>query len=125
MVADYNDELLSQGRSDLLFYDSQSVYNQNKLELNPHNQQMVGIQGADGVTSRAEATRRQLDPASRNQQRQIAADKYGLSVPQYREVKQTMADKGLISPNQAQVQEHVEQVQNQPQETNAVQQPIS
>ena len=125
LVAGYNDESLKQGRNDLLFYDSQSVYNQNKLELNPHNQQMVGIQGVDGVTSRAEATRRQLDPASRNQQRQIAADKYGLSVPQYREVKQTMADKGLISPTQTQVQEHVEQVQNQPQETNAVQQPIS
>ena len=125
MVADYNDELLYQGRSDLLFYDVQSVYNQNRLELNPHNQQMGGIQGVAGVTSRAEATRRQLDPVSRDQQRQIAADKYGLSVPQYRQVKQTMADKGLISPNQAQVQEHVEQVQNQPQETNAVQQPIS
>ena len=67
MVASYNDELLYQGRSDLLFYDVQSVYNENRLQLNPHNQQLAGIQGVDGVTSRAEATSQQLDPASTDQ----------------------------------------------------------
>ena len=127
MVASYNNELLYQGRSDLLFYDVGSVYNQNRLEFNPYNQQMQGVQGVAGVSSRAEATRRQLDPVTRAEQKQTAANKYGLSVPQYNQVKQTMADKGLISPTQAQVQEHVEQIQNQPQESTkaVVQQPTS
>lgn len=125
MVADYNDELLYQGRSDLLFYDVQSIYDQNKLELNPHNQQLRGIESVDGVTSRAEATRRQLDPTSRAQAKQIAADKYGISVPQYNQVKQTMSDKGIVNATQQQVNEHVEQVRNQPQETKAVSQPVS
>lgn len=124
-VANYNNELLYQGRSDLLFYDVQSVYNQNRLELNSHNQQLRGIEGVDGVTSRAEATRRQLDPTSRAQAKQIAADKYGISVPQYNQVKQTMSDKGIVNATQQQVNEHVDQVRNQPQETKAVSQPVS
>lgn len=109
LVADINNERLYAGRSDLLFYDVGKIYNENKIEFTPLSDR---LRDAPNVLSENEATGRQLGEESRAEKKRAAAEKYGLTVPQYENMKRTMASKGITNVTQEQVDQAAQEIKS-------------
>lgn len=109
MVAEYNNELLYQGRNDLLYYDVGKIYNINKLEFNPMSEKLGDAVNVN-VVSQNEAMKRQLNGVT--ERKQQAAESYGLSVEQYGTMKKDIQSKGIVNPTQEQINQSVEEVKS-------------
>jgi hypothetical protein len=108
MVSQYNNELLYQGRDDLLFYDVGKIYDINKLEFNPLSEKLGDSikPVAENVVSQNEAMKRQL-----SQQVNIK-EKYVLSDTQYRNVQVNIESNNITNPTEEQVNQAVTEVKS-------------
>ena len=127
MVAGYNDELLYQGRDDLLYYNIGNIYDINKLEFNPISQKLgdtvpenvvskTDVVSKADVVSQNEATKRQLNPnvRAKNDKEKEIANSYGLSVRDYQDVKRDIQSKNIKNPTQRQIEQAVAEVKASP-----------
>lgn len=116
MVAEYNNELLYQGRDDLLYYDIGKIYDLNKLEFNPISEKLGDAVKpvTENVVSQNEATKRQLNIDVRAERKKQAAESYGLTVKQYGDMKRDIVSKGIVNPTQEQVNQAVAEVKSSP-----------
>ena len=108
MVAEYNNELLYQGRDDLLYYDIGKIYDINKLEFNPMSEKLGDAVKpvTENVVSQNEAVGRQLG------QQVSVKEKYVLNDTQYRNVKLNLESKNLVDANQEQIAQAVSEVKS-------------
>jgi len=100
IVAQYNDELLYQGRNDLLNFHGNELYQQNMLVYTPAPERFsdYGVAGSVDTYAHLEMThRKQLLEEEK-------AEQLGLKNPtQLHEVKNALQDKGIKSPSVEQV----------------------
>jgi len=110
IVADINNQRLYEGRSDLLYYDVGKMYNQNKIEFSALSDKLKDA--PTNVVSQDVATGRQLGEQSRAEKKRAAAEKYGLSVKQYDDMKRDIASKGITNVTQEQINQAVAEVKS-------------
>jgi len=122
MVAPLNDERLYAGRTDLLFFDVGKVYNQYKLEFKPFSDKLKDA--PTNILSKDEAMGRQLGEEARMERKQAAAEKYGITVQQYTDVKKDLQSKGIKDATQEQITKSVQEVKSSPAESSPVEAPI-
>lgn len=108
MVAHYNDNLLYQGRTDLLYYDIGKIYDQNKIEFKPFDDVMTSKPIKTSVSSVVDTHNRQLGEQVSIKQ------KYGLSDRQYSDVKRDIVSKNIKDPTMEQVETAIQEVKSSP-----------
>ena len=85
------------------------MYNQNRIEFQPLSEK---LSDAPNVVSQDVATGRQLSEEARMERKQVAAEKYGLSVKQYDDMKRDIASKGITNVTQEQINQAVAEVKS-------------
>jgi hypothetical protein len=122
IVASINNERLYQGRSDLLFYDVGSIYNQNRLEFNP-----INVSEKTKAEQSLDTTLQQMSYEQRliQQEKQEALERYDVTAQQYSQVKTDLVNMGIRDPTQERVQARVDVVKQEAVKTQAVAQPTT
>ena len=121
MVAAINDERLYEGRTDLLYFDVGKIFNENKIEFNAFSDKLKDA--PTNIVSKDEATSRQLSEEARMERKQAAAEKYGISVEQYTDVKKDLQSKGIKDATQEQITQSVQEVKQSANTESAVETP--
>ncbi len=104
IVADINNERLYEGRTDLLYYHVQDIYDNNKLEFNALSDK---LQSSNQLKS-SNNNRRQLIP--NNQQQVNIKEKYVLDDNEYDAVKNDLTSKNITAPTESQMYQAVQEV---------------
>ena len=111
IVANVNDQRLYEGRTDLLFYNVGKIYNQNKIDF---KQLSENLDDAPSSVSKSDSTKRNLAQQTKINKKFAAAERYGISVTQYNEVKANIQSKNQANPTDSQVQQAIQEVKSSP-----------
>ena len=100
IVANLNNQRLYAGRSDLLFYNANEIYNQNKINFE-HVSEDINEARTSNISSQAQIGR-QLNESIK--------DEYALDAVEYKNVKMDLQDQNIVDPTSAQINDSVQTV---------------
>jgi len=103
IVAGINNERLYQGRSDLLYYNINNIYNQNKIEFTPLSSKLSNAPTTSNISSQAQIGR------GLNEQESVKTE-YALNDSQYKDVKLDLQQNNIVDATSQQINQAVENV---------------